>query len=318
MHKKNEQGPGGELTTDQPIELIWSPGDPVEVSLHDNNLLGDDTLLRVQGTGFYAATALLRQHKNEEVDGIDPNLSHLEIYLDLDHEGRRVALRGERQNRLIEYLDGLRPRVIDVVPTDEVGPQRLAFDLFLAYDPASHHESALLFEQLYRRSAKQPASLEMLARAVHASFLAFDFDRCIELGRLLPTDVQMTPDVAKSLPRGKQIAYYREMVAATQAASDLDGDGEQFRVFARFILHWHRVSQWRLLVRKRSRGETTITVFELNQHRDALLRRLKNHQETLASIRPPALKDLMKNWLTRAEDALRHQGAKQSAGDLAC
>ena len=48
----------------------------------------------------------------------------------------------------------------------------------------------------------------------------------------------------------------------------------------------------------------------MNRHRDALLRRLKGHQETLISIRPLALKDLMKNWLTRAEDALRHQGAK--------
>ena len=83
--------------------------------------------------------------------------------------------------------------------------------------------------------------------------------------------------------------------------------------FARFILDWRRVSQWWLLVRKRSRGETAITVFEMNQHRDALLRRLKNHQETLASIRPPALKDLMENWLTRAEDALRHQSETQSA-----
>ncbi|MCH8048197.1 MAG: hypothetical protein IID44_31265 [Planctomycetes bacterium] len=197
-----------------------------------------------------------------------------------------------------------------MVPTDEVDPQRLAFDLFLAYDPASHHESALLFEQLYRRSAKQPASLELLARAAHASFLAFDFDRCIDLGNLLPADAHLTSEMADSLPRGKAIAYYRKMVAAAQAASDLDGDDEQFRVFARFILDWHRVSQWRLLVKKRSRGETAITVFELDQHRDALLRRLQDHQETLATIRPPALKDLMKNWLTRAEDALRDQGAK--------
>ena len=147
--------------------------------------------------------------------------------------------------------------------------------------------------------------------------MAFDFGRCIELGKLLPTEAQMTPEMTKSLPRGKQIAYYRKMVAAAQAASEFDGDDEQFRAFARFVLDWHRVSQWRLLVRKRSRGETAITVFEMNQHRDALLRRLKNHQETLTSIRPPALKDLMENWLTRAEDALRHQGAKQSTGDLA-
>ena len=95
--------------------------------------------------------------------------------------------------------------------------------------------------------------------------------------------------MAKSLPRGKQIAFYREMVAAAQAASDLDGNDEHFRAFARFVLDWHRVSQWRLLVRKRSRGETAITVFELDQHRDALLRRLQDHQETLATIRPPAL-----------------------------
>ena len=139
-----------------------------------------------------------------------------------------------------------------MVPTDEVDPQRLAFDLFLAYDPASHHESALLFEQLYRRSAKQPASLELLARAAHASFLAFDFDRCVDLGNLLPADAHLTSEMADSLPRGKAIAYYRKMVAAAQAASDLDGDDEQFRVFARFVLDWHRVSQWRMLVKKRS------------------------------------------------------------------